>query len=195
MADGDHAGSWIEWFLGLCLILAVWRFRGGRGNPAPTALFLLFFLIPSLSQATTSQFSLISNRPVLGAGDFIISLGTDRLSRHQWGLGIRFDYGYRPLEFVAAGARTRGVVDHLFVQHFEAAYAPFSFLEIDLNLLVIWWNAFTQPVLLPPAASNQIGIGDPLLHGQGRPLCRHKEPRLSPARARPRLKKTQCGLP
>jgi outer membrane protein OmpA-like peptidoglycan-associated protein len=134
--------------------------------PLNLLLCLFLFFVSSVSYASTDKFSLFYYRPAFGESDYQITLGTNSLRRNQWRLGTEFDYGFHPLEITNNSSRVRGVVDHLFTQHLEGAFAPFNWWEIDLQLPVIWINDFIQPVFPPPAAENKMGVGDMLLRNR-----------------------------
>lgn len=131
---------------------------------------IIFLFLPmlwgSVAHAATSTFSLLYPRPAFGKSDYLSTLGTSGLGRHQWRLSSGFDYSYHPLEVTGGGDRVRGVVDNLFVEHFEGAFAPSDWWEIELEIPVVWLNEFTAPVVPSPSPQNKSGVGDMLFRNR-----------------------------
>lgn len=143
--------------------------------------YISFFILSLLLSgrrvgATTAEFSIVTYRPASGQGDFITTLGSDSLGRGRWRLSTDMDYAYHPLEITAGGARVRGVVDHLFVQHFGGAFAPLDWLELNADLPMVWHNRFAPVAGTSPPQTNETDLGDVSIRGRFSILKKSRSP-------------------
>lgn len=138
--------------------------------------FLFFLTIPFLirsSLASTDRFSVIYFRPTAGEEDLITTWGTDTYKAREFHFFTQFDYAHYPLQRTNNGARTGGIIDHLFVQHVGGTVGLKDWWQVDLQLPVVWYNRFSAPVIPAPPFSTETDVGDIFLNSRFR-LLDHK---------------------
>lgn len=110
--------------------------------------------------ALTNRFTTLLNVPAMSDGDFITTMGPQIQGKNKWRAFTQADYGYRPFEATNAGARVRGIIDHLLIQNFGLAFSLVEKTEFEIMLPVIWINEFSTPDVLATNFSNKMGVGD-----------------------------------
>ncbi len=126
-------------------------------------IFIFYFLLvatPVVTWADTSRFSILPPYPATNPEDFVITLGTPSLEKGDWWFFSEFNYSYHPLEFLSNGSRTRGIVDHLFVQYLGGAYVFSPLLETEIDVPIVWVNRFSNPNDPTSLNVNKAALGD-----------------------------------
>ena len=93
-----------------------------------------------------------------------MTLGSSTLDKHQWNFASEFDYGYHLLELTRNGRRAQGIVDHLFIQHFSASFAPTNNIQFDCDIPVVWYEG------LGGGGGSVTSVGEVLLRSRFRLL-------------------------
>lgn len=125
-----------------------------------SALFILhlLFLIPLTGTASTNRFSVQTTRSILGPKDSQVTAYTASIKKDDYLANTTLSYGYHFIELKLAGARARGVVDHILMQNFGFAYGLADNWSAEIDVPVIYYNAFVHPTTATP--SKKFGLGD-----------------------------------
>lgn len=82
-------------------------------------VFLAILFLSPTAQALNTQ----SLRPLFPASRGLSFIESTPAPKDTLTFGLGFNYGSRPLEFASGGARTGGIVDHLFTFDYMASYS------------------------------------------------------------------------
>lgn len=121
--------------------------------------FCIFF-ISRVVFAESSRFSIVYFRPATGSGDLVTTLGSVNLPQKDWQGYTYFSYAHNPLQLTQNDAEQFGVVDQLFIQHVGGSFGVTNWWQTELDLPIIWYNSFTEPVIPAPPADTKMGLGD-----------------------------------
>ena len=134
-------------------------FRKGCWLAFVSAVFLS--LLPAKSIADSTTFNVSFFQPSIGRNSYLMLNNSQTIHQLQFDVGEFASYAYRPFEIRQAGQRLQGVVDHLLIGDLTVALGIMDWLQVGLDLPLVFINQFKDPSVAPaPAMENHFDLGD-----------------------------------
>jgi len=141
------------------------------------AAFAAITCIATGARADAQTFNAEFFKPATGRNPYLMLQGIDTLHKYQFQVGEFFSYGYRPLEVTLNNQRITGVIDHLLVSDFVAAFGITEWMQIGVDFPFVLLNRFQDPnVAPPPGYSTKMSLGDLRVEAKARVLDACKFP-------------------
>ncbi len=116
------------------------------------ALIPVFFilLLSVTVEARDPSATVNTFTPAIDSGPYITIYGSQTIQPRRYQFGGYFNYAKRPLELGIGGATRTGIVNHLIDGDFFGALGITDWMEVGLNIPVIFLESITAPTAAIP---------------------------------------------